>query len=115
MSDASMNMKARLRADLTVALKARDAVATRAIRSLVSALDNAEAPPSVPGGWAPAAFGSGEAEIERLRLDAEQVRAIVAAEAGEREHAATELDRFGRGEAAAALRAEMAVVRLYLD
>ena len=41
-------MRARLRQDLTAAMKARDAVAVTALRSAIAAIDNAEAV-EVPG------------------------------------------------------------------
>lgn len=41
---AATEMKARLRADLRAAMKSRNTTEAKVIRSLVAALDNAEAP-----------------------------------------------------------------------
>lgn len=115
--DAAGRMKARLRADLVVAMKARRADEARVIRALVAALDNAEAPP-LPEGHKPAdstRFEDGSAEITRLALDAERVRAVIAADLGEREAAIVEMERLGQGERAETLRGEALVVRRYLD
>jgi uncharacterized protein YqeY len=116
MADDAEQMKARLRADLVSAMKARRADEARVIRALVAALDNAEAPP-LPAGQKPAdinRFEDGSAEVARLALDAAQVRAVIAAELHEREAAAAEMERLGQGERAETLRAEVLVAGRYL-
>lgn len=110
-------MKARLRADLRVALKDRDAFAANVIRALVAAIDNAEAPPMHEG--QPASiqhhFQSGSAETERLLLSESDVRRVLLAEIHEREHAAAELERLDMRERAEALRAEVLLAKRYLE
>lgn len=115
--DAGKEMKARLRADLSVALKERRTDEAKVVRTLLAAIDNAEAPP-LPGGQAaavPHRFESGAAEVERLRLGRSHLRRLLLTEIEERERAAAELDRLGRADRATALRAEVLVARRYLD
>jgi uncharacterized protein YqeY len=115
-TDAASELKTRLRADLREAMKARNTLEARVIRSLVAALDNAEAPAvteSQPGSVRHQ-FAAGSAEVERLLLDGPQVRDVVRAESEERERAAAEFDRLGLPDRAAELREEAEVVRRYL-
>jgi len=106
-----------MRADLLAAIKRGQADEAKLIRMLIAALDNAEAPP-LPAGKDHAGqsrFSEGTAEIERLRLSREQVRAILAGEIDEREHMASEMVRHGRPDRADTLRAEAAIARRYID
>lgn len=115
--DAAGEMKTQLRGDLRTAMKDRNALAARVLRSLVAALDNAEAP-TTPAGQAAMtqhAFASGSAEVERLRLDREQVRGILLAELQERERAASEFARLELPDRASVLREEADVIRPYLE
>ena len=106
------DIRTRLRRALGAALKARNATATSALRSALSAIANAEAVDPGPG--RPAGAGSahvagavaglGAGEAERRHLSEADVAAIVRAEAAERETAAAEYERSGYAEAAAGLR-----------
>lgn len=104
-----------LRADLTAALRVRDQVRVRAIRSALAAIANAEAPP------APASDSSAEpvvgqlVEHERRELSAQDVRGVLQAEIDERERAAVEYQGLGRGDEAGRLAAEAEVLRAYLE
>jgi len=114
---AGHEMKTRLRADLRVAMKERRADDARLIRSLVAAIDNAEAAP-LPVGRKAAdqhRFPDGSAEAERLLLSPVQVSAVLMAQIEERERAADEMDRLGKPGRAAALRAEALLARRYLE
>ena len=114
--DAGSEMKARLRADLLGAMKDRNQLDARVIRSLVAAIDNAEAP-ALPGDRGSAvshAFATRSAEVERLWLSWPQVREILAAEFQERERAAAGFDGLGRQDHAESLRAEARVIQRYL-
>jgi uncharacterized protein YqeY len=113
--DAATEMKARLRADLRTAMKDRNATDAQVIRSLIAALDNAEAP-AIPQQHSAVQhhFDSGSAEVERLRLTWPEVHDILAAELQERERAAAEFERLDRREHAAALREEAGVIKRYL-
>jgi uncharacterized protein YqeY len=114
--DAATEMKARLRADLLTAMKDRNALDAKVIRSLVAALDNAEAPAVTQERAAPAhhEFAQGSAEVERLRLTRSQVHDVLRRELQERERAAAEFERLSRHDHAAALREEASVIRRYL-
>lgn len=115
-SSAAERMKARLRADLTTAMKARNAAEVKLLRALVAAIDNAEA---IPASAQPAESGFGFAatssEVRRLILGADEVEQVLRSEIAEREHAAAELDRVGRPDHAAELRAQAELARRYLD
>ncbi len=114
--DAAEAMKTCLRADLRAAMKDRRSGEAEVIRSLVAAIDNAEAPPTQKEEIMSSLhrFRSGSAEVERLLLDGAQVRQVLLAEIQERELAAAEFDRLEKTVRAAALRAEVAIVRRYL-
>ena len=94
----------RLRGALRAALKDRDAAATAALRSALSAIANAEAVDPVPVDLVPA-VGVGAREAPRRELTDDQVVAIVRAEVTDREAAAREYDGLGRPERAERLRA----------
>ena len=114
--DAAQAMKTRLLADLRAALKERRACEARVVRTLIAAIDNAEAPPADagPGPMAWHEFRSGAAEVERLFLSCADVRRTLQAEVDERESAAAELERLGRAGEATALRSEADLARRYL-
>ncbi len=110
-------MKTRMRADLRAAMKEGRAAEAKVIRALVAAIDNAEAPALHAGDSRtadPHRFGEGTAEIERLWLGQDDVRAILIADIREREAAADEMTRLGQGERAEALPAEAAVAKRYI-
>lgn len=117
MGDAAHAMKTRLRADLRAALKDGRTSEVKLIRSLVAAIDNAEAPPLRAGQRATDQhrFHDGSAEVERLSLTPAQVRAVLLVEMQERERAAAEMRRVGRHDRADALRAETLLVRNYVE
>lgn len=102
-------MRERLRADLLAARKRQDHVEVAAIRSLLSALANAEAVPVPVSSYR---VVEGRADVPRRVLTAAEVEAVVRAEVEERRHAADEYA--GRGVETAGLRAEAAVLERYL-
>ncbi|MFN8683126.1 hypothetical protein ACDP63_18615 [Paracoccus sp. P2] len=106
-----------MRADLRAAMKEGRGGDARLIRSLIAAIDNAEAPPARVGSGAAEQhrFLSGSAEVERLSLNADRVRAILMAEIDEREQAAAEMDRLDRPDRADAVRAEARLAAGYLS
>lgn len=109
----------RLRLALREALRARDAVAVSALRTALSAIDNASA---VPVGPAPAAAGTGgphvagavaglgAGEADRRWLTEPEVEQIVRAEVAERQAAARDYDQAGRSDQADRLRREASVL-----
>jgi uncharacterized protein len=109
-----------LREALRRAMKDRDTVAVSTLRATLGVVDNAEAvegpaaPPPADGAVAHAAAGVGATEAARRTLTDADVRAIVAAEIGERRTAADRYEAAGRNEPAARLRAEIAVLETVL-
>ncbi|MBB5998914.1 GatB/YqeY domain-containing protein [Streptomonospora salina] len=90
-------LKDRLRTDLTAAMKARDDVRTRTLRSVLTAISTEEA--------------SGQSAHE---LGDEDVVRVLTRESKKRREAAEAFDEGGRSDQAAAERAESAVLADYL-
>jgi uncharacterized protein YqeY len=114
--DAGSEMKARLRADLRTAMKDWNQLEARVIRSLVAAIDNAEAP-EVLAEQAESLqhqFKNRSAEVDRLWLTRLQVREVLINERQERDRAAATFDRLDKSDRAAALREETRVIERYL-
>jgi uncharacterized protein YqeY len=102
----------RVQADLLRARKARDQHAVTALRTLLAAISNAEAPATLaPSSLEPKVLGL--AEHERLHLTDEDHRRILEEQLAVRDAAAVEYDTIGRPDAAAAVRAERAVLERY--
>jgi hypothetical protein len=112
-SPDAARLRDRLRAALKAALTERDAIATAALRSAVSAIDNAEAvdKPHNPG----VRLGVGAGEIARRELSMREIVEVLRGEVTERVSAAAEYDRLGRAAQAARLRAEAAALSSLLD
>lgn len=116
-TDPAEAMATRLRADLKEAMRAKRALDVSVLRSLIGALDNAAAVP-VAGGHQPYVsreFGDAAVEVPRLRLSADDVKAVFAGEAETRSKAAAVMEGHGRAAEADRLRQEMAVVNRYRD
>ncbi|RDE10477.1 GatB/YqeY domain-containing protein [Pelagibacterium lacus] len=99
-------LKTRLRTDLKAAMAGKDRSEAALLRTLIAAIDNAEAP-ALDGTAA-------TAEIARLDLDPARLRAIIAGEIAEREQAAHALDSVGQAPRAAELRQQATLARRYL-
>ncbi|MDR0416444.1 MAG: hypothetical protein LBH76_03855 [Propionibacteriaceae bacterium] len=112
-----------IRAQLTSAVRAKDAPAIAAWRSLLSRLDNACAVPAPPAAEPTAASehiagavaGVGAAEAPRRDLSAAEIEAIVAAEAASRSEAADWLDQAGRDRESTAARYQAKLLTRYHD
>ena len=108
--------RSRLRDALLAARKGRDAARVSALRSALSAIDNAETPddvavyasasPTIAG----AVSGLGAAEVARRELSDSQIRDLLRAEVDERLTAARQVTAGGHAERAATLLAEAAVL-----
>ena len=108
--------RTRLRTALVAARKDRDAARISALRSALSAIDNAETPdgarfdaPSseeIAGG----VVGLGAAEVARRQLSDTQIRELVRAEIDERLSAAGEFSASGHEERATMLQTEAAAL-----
>ena len=119
---AAQGLRARLRADLRTAMKARQEEVVSALRTAIAAIDNAEAVAVPDDGVAEegsahvagARLGVGAAEAERRVLPLDEVRAILRAQVDDR---VTEAERWagnGRDDAAERLRREADALRGYL-
>jgi uncharacterized protein len=113
---AAQHWRARLRSELLTARKDRNATRVSALRSALSAIDNAETPDDVhldaPAGGpiANAVVGLGAAEVPRRELSEEQIHELVRAEIDDRLTAARQYAATGHAQRAAALRAEAEVL-----
>jgi uncharacterized protein YqeY len=105
-----------LRAALLTARKDRDTMRVSALRSALSAIDNAETPDDArveaasSGTIANAVVGLGAAEVARRELTDAQIRELMRAEIDERLTAARDFTAGGHTERAASLEAEAAVL-----
>lgn len=117
MTDAATPMKARLRSDLRDAMRQGHRREVALLRELIAAIDNAEAVPqaAVPASLPGHAFGSGAAEVPRLRLEGDAVRALLRREIDSRARAAAECDSLGAAERAQALREDALMAERYLE
>lgn len=97
MSNDPASLSARLQADLTAAMKARDQLQTSTIRMLRAAIMNAEV-----------------AGDEARRLSDDEAIAVLRSEAKKRTESADVYEQNGRDESAARERAELAVIQRYL-
>jgi uncharacterized protein YqeY len=114
---ADTGTRQRLQLALGEALRARDKVATSALRSALAAIDNASAVPAAPapagaGGphFAGTVAGLGAGEAERRRLTEAEAEQIVRAEVAERQAAAHDYDQTGHADQAGRLRREAQVL-----
>jgi uncharacterized protein YqeY len=108
-------MKLRLRSDLRSALAERRASDVEVLRSLLGALDQAEAvPAAAPGrGHVSFRFGDPGAEVPRKQLSDEEVRSVIANERDELLAAADEYAGRARADLADGFRQKAAVVERY--
>jgi uncharacterized protein YqeY len=108
--DAAQALRSRVAGDLKLALKARDADEISALRSLLSALDNAGAVATTPRN-VPVYGRSGD--VPRRTLSVGEVEGLVAAEIAEREASIADYERGGHHEAANRLRTQARVLARY--
>jgi len=106
-------LKLRLRAELKAAMRAKAADEVRLLRTLIAALDNAEAVQVKQTGYQSRKFGDPSGEVARRELDGDAIDGVLAAEAASRLSAAADYEKHGRMENAARLRDEAALVASY--
>jgi uncharacterized protein YqeY len=111
MSDMARALRRRLNGDLLLAMKAKDTIAVSALRSVLSALDNASA---VPASTVAGPVFGGNGDVPRRDLSDADCQDIVNGEARARALAAEEYARLGRADVAARMRAEQAVIERYV-
>lgn len=111
-------VRSRMRAGLTVAMKARDMATVRTIRSALGAIDNAEAVDASVGSEsfdpdstiAGAVAGAGSTDVRRRTLDDAEIATLLQAEVDDRLAAAEEYRAAGADERADLLRSEADVI-----
>jgi hypothetical protein len=113
-------LRAALRQGLTAALKARDAEALAALRTAISAIDNAEAiattdtqRPVTSPDIAGASSGVGSTEAVRQSLSSGQLRDIVREQITDYAHEADRYDALGQPDAAQRLRHRARILASY--
>jgi uncharacterized protein YqeY len=113
MEDPAAHWRQTLRAQLMAARKDRDSIRVSALRSALSAIDNAETPDvDVPaaGAIAASAAGLGAAEVPRRVLTDTEIRTLLRTDVDDRLLAAEQMDAGGQSERASAVRSEAAVL-----
>lgn len=115
--NAADRMSDRLRADLRIAMRAREAVTVSVIRALLAAIDNAQAVPIDPTRQ-PAVlskFGDEAIEVPRLALSTDDLMALLHREIAHRQTVADEIRPYGREEEADRAIAEAEIIARYLE
>ena len=110
-TDAATAMKLRLRDDLRAAMAGKRITEVAVLRTMLGALDQAEAVAAVARGreYASLKFGDPAVEVPRKRLSTVEVHEVVRRERDELRNAADEYARLNQADAAAgfALKAEI--------
>lgn len=110
-TNTSLPLRDQLKADLLKAMKARDKIATATIRTMLGAIDNAEAVP-LPPGLVFAMDGAGE--VPRRLLTEEDIRAVLIREQEERRRAYENYQGLGLVEETERVKGELALFNHYL-
>jgi uncharacterized protein YqeY len=106
-------LKVRLRADLKAAMQTKASEEVRLLRTLIAALDNAEAVAEPPTTFGSRAFGDPSGEVARREIDAPALEALLLAETEARLSAAEEYDEHRQPVEAARLRHEAELIARY--
>ncbi|MBI1340002.1 hypothetical protein GC169_07315 [bacterium] len=115
MSDAGGRMKDQLRQDLRSAHEQGNDFEIGVLRTLIAALDNAEAPPlDEEAARRHSTHRDQPSETVRLRLEEADVTRVLLLDVQEREAAAEVLESAGRAEHAEVLRRQSNLVKRYL-
>ena len=105
-------LKERLRTDLKAAMRERKPAEARVIRTLIAAIDNAEAVP-IEGLEERLRQRETIGEVARRQLNAAALDAVLASETESRLAAAGDYERHGRPDDAARLRDEAGLIARY--
>ena len=116
MTDPIGIAKARIRDDLRKTMLAKNMAEASVLRTLLAALDNAEAIPAAQEHqrYVVRPFGDPATEVPRRRLTSDEVEIVLATERAERLRVAERLAQSGREAEAARLRTEADLVARYL-
>jgi uncharacterized protein YqeY len=120
-ADGARALRTALRGGLTAALKARDADALAALRTVIAAIDNAEAVPAPSTGTptasahiAGARSGPGSTEAARQQLTAGEVHNILRDQITEHTREADRYQALGQASSAQRLRRQARTLAAYL-
>ena len=106
-------LKERLRADLKAAMQAKATDEVRLLRTLIAALDNAEAVAEPPKRFGSRQFGDPSGEVARREIGALALDALLNAEIDARLAAAEDYDRHKQDAEATRLRQEAELIARY--
>jgi len=110
-----MQIREQMKADLVQAMKARESLTVATLRSVLGAIDNAEAVPvTEPTLPVEPVIGKSN-EVPRKLLSANDIRQILVRERNERQAASLEYAGLGQEAAAERLRREAAIIASYLN
>ncbi len=104
-------LRARLKADLRAAMTARASIAVTTLRTLMGAVDNAEAVPMPETNSATPPVVGRAADVPRRLLTWQELRTILEREAEERRRNIEQYEQLGKKEFAAQIREELEVVQ----
>jgi len=115
-NDAASTLRARVRADLQSAMREQQPREIAVLRGLIAAIDNAQAPPTGDrhARYVVHAFGDRSAEVPRVALSRERLRALLEQEIRARRSASDEFARLGKSAEAVAMREEAEIASRYL-
>jgi uncharacterized protein len=115
--NVARQLQERVRADLKLAMAQRRAVEVRALRTLLAAIDDAQAVPVNPeqDKYIVRSFGDPGVEVPRLNLGRDALQNLLLREQKERVDLATEMAARGQSELSAALDEEAALFARYLE
>jgi uncharacterized protein YqeY len=110
---SAAELKLRLRADLKAAMQAKASDDVRLLRTLIAALDNAEAVAEPHKTFGSRKFGDPSGEVARRQIDAPALDALLLTEIETRLAAAQHYDRHQQQAEAARLRNEAELIARY--
>ncbi|MFN8489577.1 MAG: GatB/YqeY domain-containing protein [Caldilineaceae bacterium] len=110
-----MQIREQMKADLTQAMKARDSLAVTTLRSVLGAIDNAEAIPVTEAKFPVEPVIGKSHEAPRKILTADDIRQILQHEVEERRAASAEYARLGQQAEAERLQKAAALIAAYLS
>ena len=106
-------IRKQMKTELLQAMKAGRKADVTTLRTLIAAIDNAEAVPVDETPIIP--FNGRNGDVPRLQLKPEDIKQILHREAEERRTAAAEYERLGRLDQVAMLKASIALIERYID
>lgn len=107
-------IRKQMKTDLLQAMKAGRKADVTTLRTLIAAIDNAEAVPLDETRAIPVNFKGRNEDVPRLQLTPEDIQQILRREAQERRDAVAEYERLGHPDQAEILKASISLIERYL-